>query len=377
MRIPVKLPQFGESAAEATVMAWLVPPGSPVAAEQDLLEVQTEKSVLTVASPAAGVLVEHCVEPGAKPMVGEVLAWLEAAEGTVITATTPEPVPATATAPGAVQVPRRGSERVVHLPPAGFLSPRVRMLMDERGVQSTDLSGITGTGEGGRVTADDLHNYLSTGSQLSPLRQAIATSMMRSWSRPLATAARPVQLDPLLAHRRTIEGRPSATVYALRALALALKDDMRLACRLVGTRLIQPKSIDLAVAVEVEDGVLTPVVKAVDTLSLAALSAKVDEVVERARTRKAGDGGDAVGAVTNYGTFGLTWATPIPQPGHATILGLGAVQSVPDWNPATKGWDRVRQAELTVTFDHRIADGGAAARLLLRIAELMEHPERL
>lgn len=383
MRIPVKLPQFGESAAEATIMAWLVPPGSPVAAEQDLLEVQTEKSVLAVASPAAGILVEHCVEPGAKPMVGEVLAWLEIADGTAVPASaqaaTPAAMPTSAApvAPMAVQVPRRGSDKVVHLPPAGFLSPRVRMLMDEQGVLNADLSGITGTGEGGRITADDLHHYLSTGNQLSPMRQAIATSMMRSWSRPLATAARPVRLDPLLAHRRTIEGRPSATVYALRALALALKDDMRLACRLVGTRLIQPKSLDLAVAVEVDDGVLTPVVKAVDTLDLAALSAKVDLVVERARTRKAGDGGDAVGAVTNYGTFGLTWATPIPQPGHATILGLGAVQSMPDWNPATKGWDRIRQAELTVTFDHRIADGGAAARLLLRIADLMEHPERL
>lgn len=378
MRIPVTLPQFGESAAEATVMAWLVPPGSPVAAEQDLLEVQTEKSVLTVASPAAGVLVEHGVEPGAKPAVGAVLGWLEVADGTVVPASaqaTPAAEPSTA--PMAVQVPRRGSEKVVHLPPAGFLSPRVRMLMDEQGVQSADLSGIKGTGEGGRITADDLHAYLSTGNQLSPLRQAIATSMMRSWSRPLATAARPVRLDPLLAHRRTVDGRPSATVYALRALALALKDDMRLACRLVGTRLIQPKSIDLAVAVEVDDGVITPVVKAVDTLDLAALSAKVDQVVERARTRKAGDGGDAVGAVTNYGTFGLTWATPIPQPGHATILGLGAVQSVPDWNPGTKNWDRIRQAELTVTFDHRIADGGAAARLLLHIAELMEHPERM
>ena len=251
------------------------------------------------------------------------------------------------------------------------------MLMDEHGLQPGDLSGITGTGEGGRITADDIERYITAGSQLSPLRQAIATSMMRSWSRPLATAARPVRLDPLLAHRRTIEGRPSATVYALRALALALKDDMRLACRLVGTRLNLPKSIDLAVAVEVEDGVLTPVVRAVDTLDLAALNATVEELVERARTRHLGDGGDAVGAVTNYGTFGLTWATPIPQPGHATILGLGAVQSVPDWNPATKCWDRIRQAEITLTFDHRIADGGAAARLMLRIAELMEHPERL
>ena len=81
--------------------------------------------------------------------------------------------------------------------------------------------------------------------------------------------------------------------------------------------------------------------------------------------------------VTNYGTFGLTWATAIPQPDHSMILGIGAVRYVPDWNPATKIWDRAREAELTLTFDHRIADGGAAARLLMHVAELLEHPERL
>lgn len=380
MRIPVRLPQFGESAAEATVMTWLVEPGASVAAEQDLVEVQTEKSVLTVAAPVAGVLVEQCVEPGAEPAVGEVLAWLEVEEGTVAPVETGSPAPArplpappaaTSASGASSAVPRRA------LAPAHFLSPRVRLLMDEHGLQPGDLAGIAGTGEQGRVTADDLQRYLAEGNQLSPQRQAIATGMRRSWSRPLATAARPVHLDPLLVHRRTVTGRPSATVYALRALALALKEDDRFACRLIGTRLNRARSLDLAVAVEVGDAVLTPVIKAVDRLDLEALNTAVDLVVERARRRGLADGGEAVGAVTNYGTFGLTWATPIPQPGHATILGVGAVQTVPDWNPATRTWDRSRQAELTLTFDHRIADGGAAARLLLHIAELMEHPERL
>ena len=89
------------------------------------------------------------------------------------------------------------------------------------------------------------------------------------------------------------------------------------------------------------------------------------------------ESGGAVSTVTNYGTFGLTWATAIPQPDHSMILGIGAVRYVPDWNPATKVWDRAREAELTLTFDHRIADGGAAARLLMHVAELLEHPERL
>ena len=112
-------------------------------------------------------------------------------------------------------------------------------------------------------------------------------------------------------------------------------------------------------------------------LSTACSTAAVENAVESARKGRAADLGEAVSTVTNYGTFGLAWATAIPQPGQSMILGIGAVRYVPDWNPAAKIWDRTREAELTLTFDHRIADGGAAARLLMRVAELLEHPERM
>jgi pyruvate/2-oxoglutarate dehydrogenase complex dihydrolipoamide acyltransferase (E2) component len=212
---------------------------------------------------------------------------------------------------------------------------------------------------------------------MSPMRQAVASSMLRSWGRPLATVARTVRIDPLLTHRRIVDGRPSATVYCLRALALALKDDDRMVHRVVGSRITRPSSMDLGVAVEVDDGVLTPVIRTVDQLDLAKLTTAVDLAVENARKGRVGDIGGAVSTITNYGTFGLTWATAIPQPDHSMILGIGAVRYVPDWNPAEKRWDRAREAELTLTFDHRIADGGAAARLLMRVVDLLEHPERM
>jgi pyruvate/2-oxoglutarate dehydrogenase complex dihydrolipoamide acyltransferase (E2) component len=202
--------------------------------------------------------------------------------------------------------------------------------------------------------------------------------MARSWTRPLATVAREVRLDGLLEHRRSVAGRPSATVYALRALALALADDDRLACKLVGNRLIRPASLDLAFAVEVNDGVLTPVVRRVNQLALPELTAAIHKATEQARTRGLTDQtGPSVATVSNYGTFGITWATPIPLPGQGLILGIGALRNTPDWNPATKGWDRAREAELTLTFDHRIADGGVAARLLHRVAEMLENPKKL
>ena len=379
MRLAVKLPQFGESAAEATVMAWLVAPGSPIAAEQELVEVQTEKSVLTVAAPSAGLLIEHCAAPGTKVSVGEVLAYLEVADDAAGAEPSPQEAPRAARGTALPAVPRPATPRhaVRRTPGASFYSPRVRTRLDAHGMLPADLAAITGTGEGGRVTAEDIDRYLAEGSPMSPMRQAVAASMLRSWERPLATVARPVRIDPLVSHRRTISGRPSATVYCLRALALAFKDDDRMARRIVGSRINRPSSMDLAVAVEVDDGVLTPVIRKVDSLDLSSLTAAVENAVESARKGRAADLGEAVSTVTNYGTFGLAWATAIPQPGQSMILGIGAVRYVPDWNPAAKIWDRTREAELTLTFDHRIADGGAAARLLMRVAELLEHPERM
>ncbi len=380
MRLAVKLPQFGESAAEATVMAWLVAPGTAIAAEQELVEVQTEKSVLTVAAPSAGVLSEQCAEPGTKVAVGAVLAYLEVAGGANDPAPAPgDPAPSSAPTPARSAVPRPATARHAtrRTPGASFYSPRVRTRLDEHGMLPADLAAIIGTGEGGRVTAEDIDRYLAEGSPMSPMRQAVAASMLRSWERPLATVGRPVKIDPLLTHRRTVEGRPSATVYCMRALALALKDDDRMARRIVGSRISSPSSMDLAVAVEVDDGVLTPVVRKVDSLDLSSLTAAVENAVERARKGRASELGEAVSTVTNYGTFGLTWATAIPDPGQSMILGIGAVHYVPDWNPAARVWDRAREAELTLTFDHRIADGGAAARLLMRVADFLEHPERL
>jgi pyruvate/2-oxoglutarate dehydrogenase complex dihydrolipoamide acyltransferase (E2) component len=387
MQLDVRMPQFGESAAEATVVAWLVQPGATVSAEQELVEVQTEKSLLTVAAPASGTLAIQRVAAGEKVAVGDVLAVLDVAAGT------PGAVASTAAPSAASQVasaqhrdnapverrrPARGDATLrASFGDAAFISPAVRARLLEAGLTISDLATIPGTGAGGRVTVEDLEAYLVQGEAMSPVRQAVAGAMSRSWQRPLATVAKPARMDPLLAHRRTIEGRPSATVYALRALALALVAQPTLACRLYGNRLLKAQSIDLAVAVEFDDGVLTPVIRGVEKLGLSALTLAVDQVIDRARAGRVSDAGSAVATISNYGTFGLTWATPIPLPGQASILGLGSVENVPDWDPATKSWARVRQAELTLTFDHRIADGGAAGRLLQLVGELIEHPERM
>ena len=399
-RYPVTLPQFGESAAEATVVTWLVPAGAMVTAEQELVEVQTEKSVMTVTAPVTGTLDEHTAKPNQRVPVGGVLGYLAVAEGVTLP-TTPshhgQHAPAAAGAVAAA-VPFNGVGASLPAVPAHSrfafsaelpaprapgphsISPRLRARMAEAGLSPADLTAIPGTGINGRVTAKDLEQFLSRneGTVISPLRLAVASAMARSWTRPLATVAREVRMDALLAHRRDITGRPSATVYALRALALALADDDRLACKLIGNRLVRPASIDIAFAVEVPDGVLTPVVRRVNQVDLPGLTDACHRATEQARSRGLTDqSGPSVATISNYGTFGISWATPIPLPGQGMILGIGALRYVPDWNPATKSWDRAKEAELTLTFDHRIADGGVAARLLHRVAELLEQPKKL
>jgi pyruvate/2-oxoglutarate dehydrogenase complex dihydrolipoamide acyltransferase (E2) component len=388
-KFPVNLPQFGESAAEATVVTWLVQTGQNVAADQELVEVQTEKSVMTVTAPIAGVLEEQSAKPNQRVAVGGILGYLLAAEGSAMPAVHAPGLPSSTSASAAAaisNVPAHSrfafsAELAAPLAPGpDYISPRLRARMAEAGLTPADLALIPGSGNRGRVTARDLEHFLAKteGTTISPIRLAVASSMARSWTRPLATVAREVRLDALLAHRRDIEGRPSATVYALRALALGLAEDDRLACKLIGNRLVRPASLDLAFAVEVNDGVLTPVIKRVNTLSLAEIAAECHEATIKARTRNLIDAvGPSVATVSNYGTFGITWATPIPLPGQALILGLGSMRNAPDWNPATKTWDKAREAELTLTFDHRIADGGGAARLLHKIAELLEHPGKL
>ncbi|HYE06201.1 MAG TPA: 2-oxo acid dehydrogenase subunit E2, partial [Planctomycetota bacterium] len=340
-RFPVPLPQFGESAAEATVVTWIASPGQHVAAEQDLVEVQTEKSVMTVASPIAGTLAEQCVKPNQRLAVGDTLCWLDVDEGVVVPKANDRSAAAATAAAAVGQVPahsRHAFAAELPLPTAPgpeFISPRLRARMAEAGMSSADLAAIPGSGARGRVTARDLEQFLiqTEGSAISPLRLAVASSMQRSWQRPLATVAREVGMDALLAHRRGILGRPSATVYALRALALAMAEDDRLACKLIGNRLVRPKSLDLAFAVEVNDGVLTPVIKSVNQLDLEHLTAACHAALDQARDRGVtGHTGPSVATVSNYGTFGIRWATPIPLPGQGLILGLGSLHDVPDWN---------------------------------------------
>jgi pyruvate/2-oxoglutarate dehydrogenase complex dihydrolipoamide acyltransferase (E2) component len=256
--------------------------------------------------------------------------------------------------------------------------------MDELGLHAADLAGVAGSGAAGRVTVEDFEKYIASldkhkMSGASSMRVAVADAMRRSWTRPLATVGLPVALDAVLAHRKNSNPKPGPALYALRALAIALAENSAPAGRLVGNKIVHPSSIDVGFAVEAEDGVLVPVLRNADKRMLKDLIAPYSELVELARERKlpANATGGSIATVTNFGTFGLEWATPIPLPEQTLVLGMGAARHEPHWDSVKGQFVPIMEANFTLSFDHRVLDGGAAGRLLQRVAELMSKPEKL
>ena len=393
--VPIKMPQLGESIAEATIVRILFKEGDSIEADADLIEVETNKAMMAVTAPCSGLITEMHAENGISYPVGAILGQIEVSaeeaqrlgldEPEKISRkpaknrsdTPPAPQKVEPTIPGGLPVP-------AHAGGVTYLSPRMKARMSELGLRAADLAGIAGSGAGGRVTIEDLERFMGSIENnkitpASPMRKAVADAMIRSWSRPLATVGIPIQLDKLLAHRKSHPSKPGPALYALRALAVALGENSAPAGRLVGESIVHPPSIDIGFAVEADDGVLVPVIRNADQFPLDDLVSRYNRLVELARQRRlpAADTGGSIATITNYGTFGLTLATPIPLPEQTILLGMGAGQIVPNWNPQLEEFVPVVEAMFTLSFDHRVLDGGAAGRLLKRIAELLNAPETL
>jgi pyruvate/2-oxoglutarate dehydrogenase complex dihydrolipoamide acyltransferase (E2) component len=142
---------------------------------------------------------------------------------------------------------------------------------------------------------------------------------------------------------------------------------------------LHPPAIDVGFAVEADDGVLVPVLRGADKSPLRELTSRYNALVEQARQRRLPREatGGSIATVTNFGTFGLTWATPIPLPEQTLVLGMGAGRRVPFWDETRGAFVPVIEAQFTLSFDHRVLDGGAAGRLLARIAMLLDNPDAL
>lgn len=395
------MPQLGESIAEATVINFLVKAGEEVQADQDIIEVETNKATMNVTSPCRGRVERLQVKLNESYPVGAVLGYVEASEEEAARSGLDVPAPEknreavsvgndlpkaieSDGGRGRVQPTVRGLPVPANAAGASYMSPRLKARMSELGLHAADLAGLAGSGAAGRVTIQDFEKFIANLeqhklSQASTMRVAVADAMRRSWTRPLATCALPVCFDPLLKHRKTCEPKPGPALYALRALALALAENSAPAGRLVGNKIVHPSSIDIGFAVEVEDGVLVPVMRKAEATPLKGLVQRYNELIELALQRKlpAEATGGPIATVTNFGTFGLTWATPIPLPEQTLVLGMGAARPFPCWDAGKGQFVPAMEANVTLSFDHRVLDGGAAGRLLSRVAQLLGAPEQL
>ena len=404
-QVPIIMPQLGESIAEATIVDIKVKPGDEVVDDQEIIDVETNKAVMGVTTPCKGKIDKITVQLKETYPVGAVLGYVEASEQDAARfakhAPPPqkevaEEIPARAdqeVAPGRERkiAARDGDgDRVGGLPVpaitkgATFMSPRVRARMAELQLTTADLAGIMGTGAGNRVTIKDLENFLhkiesQIAHEASAIRTGVADAMRRSWTRPLSTIGSSVTLDPVLQDRQSRDPKPGPGLYALRALALALSKTPGAAAKLIGNRVVQSVSIDVGIAVEAEDGIMVPVIRAADKTSLADLTTKYKELVDLARQRRISPDMQVGGlaTVSNFGTFGMEWGTPIPLPDQTLLLGLGVGKKVPSWDEDKKQFVPRTEAQITLSFDHRSIDGGGAGRLLKDIIELLENPKQL
>lgn len=407
-RFPIKMPQLGESIAEATIREILIAPGDEVKADQNIFEVETDKAMMEVTTPCSGSIVEITAVIGTSYPVGSQIAFIEASEEEAIKAGLikpgsasgengaggaasadnlhfaiaekdiidhSKPAPVKPTIEGGLPVPVRSSV---------YLSPRLRARMDELGLNSADLAGLPGSGAGGRVTVEDFEKFINALEEnrmtdASPMRIAVADSMRRSWTRPLASVTVPIIMDSVLSHRKSLTAKPGVTLYAMRALAIAISENTAVAGRLIGTRIVHPNAIDIGFAVEADDGVLVPVIRNVDQKTLSEMQQPYEELVNRARERRIpiSATGAGIATITNVGPFGITAASPIPLPEQNLVLGLMAGRKAPVWDEEKGEFVPRMESKFVLSFDHRILDGGAAGRLLQRIGQLLQEPEKL
>ena len=405
-QVPIIMPQLGESIAEATIVDIKVKPGDEVVDDQEIIDVETNKAVMGVTTPCKGKIDRISVQLKETYPVGAVLGYVEASEADAARFAKQAPPPPQGEVAEEIPVradqevaPARGKKIAARdgegsrdggLPVpaitkgATFMSPRVRARMAELQLTTADLAGIMGTGAGSRVSIKDLENFLhkienQTAHEASAIRTGVADAMRRSWTRPLSTIGSSVNLDPVLQDRQARDPKPGPGLYALRAFALALSENPGAAAKLIGNRVVQSKSIDVGIAVEAEGGIMVPVIRGADKTSLGNLTTKYKELVELARQRRISPDMQAggVATVSNFGTFGMEWGTPIPLPDQTLLLGLGVGKKVPSWDDKKKEFVPRTEAQITLSFDHRSIDGGGAGRLLKRVIELLENPKHL
>lgn len=440
MATPVQMPTLSPTMTEGKITKWLKKEGDKVSSAEAIAEVETDKSNLEVESYEDGYLLKILVKEGQSVPVGAPIAYV-GEKGEKVSAESPSPPQASAppptdikrppppAAPEAAQAsapteikraPAPASAKPT--PPSGGqvvplrreeaaegevrlrASPLAKRMAQDQGL---DLLALQGSGPQGRIIKRDIEAAITQGGQGGAARksvpfralqpqlgrrppEAVPLSSMRRVIAQRLSEVKPgvphfylsvdIEMDEAMKIRQeaqSLETKVSVNDIVVKAAAIALRRVPKVNVSLQGDRFLQYSSADVGIAVAIDDGLITPVIRDADMKGLASISAEARDLAERARKRSLKPEEYSGGSITvsNLGMFGIDWFVAVINPPQAAIVAVGAVTERP---VVRDGQVSVRQMmSATLSGDHRIIDGALGAQYLRELKALLEHPMRL
>jgi pyruvate dehydrogenase E2 component (dihydrolipoamide acetyltransferase) len=387
----VVMPRYSLTMQKGTVVKWLKKEGETVEKGEPLVEVEADKVTTEVESPVSGVLLKICTPGETEVPVGEPMAFIGQPGEPLPKIETVSKEEAAGEAEAAILAPARISERRKGETEKVLASPLARRLAKQHGA---DLAEIRGTGPRGRITREDVLQFIELQRDTRAIKEVIPVKGMQKtiaerMSRSIKTAAHcsvtiEVDASRMVALRQRINAelktkRKSGIAYTdilLKAVATALKENPILNSTLEGDHLKIFEDINIGIAIEVEvdktHGLMVPVVREADGKSLTEISGETRSLIERARAGNLSydDLTGGTFTITNLGMYGVETFVPIINPPETAILGVGAIVEKPVY---FQGKVEVRPLmRLTLSFDHRVVNGAPAARFMQRLKQILE-----
>jgi 2-oxoglutarate dehydrogenase E2 component (dihydrolipoamide succinyltransferase) len=393
MSTEVKVPVLPESVADATVTSWHKQPGDTVRRDENLVDLETDKVVLEVPSPVDGVVKKILRDSGETVINGEVLGVIE--EGEV--AAEPPAKPATAEPGDEAPAPEPADEAPAPEPVAGTdtakLSPAARRVAEE---ENADVSQVTGTGRGGRITKGDVIQHVRGGVQaaarpeervkMTRLRSTIAARMKEAQNTAaILTSFNEVDLQAVMDIRRKYKEafekehgvKLGLMSFFVKAVVDALRKHPVVNASLEGDEIIYHGYQDIGIAVSTDRGLMVPVLRDAGQMSLADVEHAIRDFAVRARdgSIKLEELQGGTFSITNGGTFGSLLSTPLLNPPQSAILGMHTIKE----RPAVVDGEIVARPMMYIalSYDHRIIDGKDAVLFLVAVKEALEDPARM
>jgi len=433
-QIELLLPKMGESVAEATIIKWVKKEGDAITADEPIIEIATDKVDSEVPAPEDGILLKCLVKEGDVVAVGQPIALIGVGAGTSIASV---PVHASSAAPVAANQAEAVAAASIASPLASsvtvsssddrFYSPLVKSIAKTEGISQTELDAITGSGQGGRVTKSDILNFIasrvkapaaapavkqepvvaqaatSTPAQakqkaaisvggndeiieMDRMRKLIADHMVMSkQTSPHVTSYVEADVTNIVLWREKIKKqfeqkektKLTFTPIFIEALVKAIKDFPMINISVDGDKIIKRGDINMGMATALPSGnLIVPVIRNADTLNLAGIAKRVNELADRARNNKLTPDEISGGTytITNVGSFGNVMGTPIINQPQVAIMAVGAIRKKPAVIETPTG-DLIgirHMMFLSHSYDHRVVDGALGGQFVRRVADYLE-----